>query len=412
MRESESMYRLYWVIALLVCVTAAPAWGEHPESPRIERLRKSLGAEPRALGQFWSEVSEQGTPLIENIPGDTANVLVTFLLRGDAELPAPVVFANVLPDNDPAAQRLINLPGSDVWYRTFHMRSDLPVLYELSVDGPEKLQRDPLNREYMDGAMGGSIAYLPGVRGLEWSRKRNVPEGRIESERFSSAILRNERNVRVYLPAGFVRGGAYDLLVMMDEDIYSGAVPLTTILDNLIAEGRIQPLIAVLAGNVDRAAELACSAEFEEMLGKELLPWVAARYALKPDRARMTIAGSSLGGLASACAGWRKAEVFGSVVTLSGSFRWRPHGEAEPEWFTRMLAISPVAPVRFYVGVGSHETGTPREAANPSLLTANRHLRDVLRAKGYAVQYREFPGAHEPLSWRAAIVEALLVLQQ
>jgi enterochelin esterase family protein len=67
--------------------------------------------------------------------------------------------------------------------------------------------------------------------------------------------------------------------------------------------------------------------------------------------------------------------------------------------------------VRFFIGVGSFETGTSPEPANPSLLTAARHLRDVLRARGYRLIYREFPGAHEPLSWKLNIGEALVAVQ-
>lgn len=48
--------------------------------------------------------------------------------------------------------------------------------------------------------------------------------------------------------------------------------------------------------------------------------------------------------------------------------------------------------------------------AGPSLLVANRHLRDVLQAKGYAVHYREFNGGHEVLNWRGTLAEGLLLL--
>ncbi len=96
------------------------------------------------------------------------------------------------------------------------------------------------------------------------------------------------------------------------------------------------------------------------------------------------------------------------MIALSGSFRWRPDGDREPEWLTRQIAAVPPLPVRFFLRVGSFETGTPPEAANPSLLTAARHFRDVLRARGYRLQYREFPGAHEPLSWSLNIGDALI----
>ena len=44
------------------------------------------------------------------------------------------------------------------------------------------------------------------------------------------------------------------------------------------------------------------------------------------------------------------------------------------------------------------------------MLTPNRTFRDLLRAKGYEVSYREFTGAHTYLNWRATFPDGLLAL--
>jgi enterochelin esterase family protein len=48
--------------------------------------------------------------------------------------------------------------------------------------------------------------------------------------------------------------------------------------------------------------------------------------------------------------------------------------------------------------------------AGPSILRSNRHLRDVLTAKGYEVHYSEVAGGHEPLAWRGGIAPGLIQL--
>lgn len=64
----------------------------------------------------------------------------------------------------------------------------------------------------------------------------------------------------------------------------------------------------------------------------------------------------------------------------------------EPEQTSRDFAQSPRLPLRFWMEVGSFELGAPR--VETTQLAGNRHLRDVLRARGYDVHYQEFAGNH------------------
>jgi enterochelin esterase family protein len=61
-----------------------------------------------------------------------------------------------------------------------------------------------------------------------------------------------------------------------------------------------------------------------------------------------------------------------------------------------------------YLEAGIYEVG--RFENGVDLLTSNRHLRDVLRAKGYRVTYDEFAGGHSDLNWRTGFAKGLLAL--
>lgn len=376
-------------------------------SPRLLRLQEAVAKEPGALTAFWNEMRDIGTPIVENIQG-TEDVFVTFLLRSDSAIDNAVVFASVFPENNPERQRLTRLSGTDVWFRTYRFHRDVPILYELSTDGPQKLHRDPMNPRFIAGPMGGSVV-MPRARSANRSTGGHVG-GKVEETTFHSRLLNNDRKVAVYLPPGFRPGQAYNVVIVLDEDIFNGPVNLPLILDDLIASSKLQPTVVAMVGNVNRDRELSCSSTFSKMLAEELISWVKGRFKM-PGRGHACVAGASLGGLAAACAGFQQSRAFDSVIALSGSFRWRPDGGREPEWLTRQIAAVPRVPVRFFVGVGSFETGTPREPANLSLLTAARHLRDVLQARGYRFTYREFPGAHDPLSWSLIIGDALVASQ-
>ena len=48
--------------------------------------------------------------------------------------------------------------------------------------------------------------------------------------------------------------------------------------------------------------------------------------------------------------------------------------------------------------------------AQPSLLVATRHLRDILISKGYVVSYNEYSGSHEHINWQYSLGEGLIYL--
>ena len=55
-------------------------------SPRIRLLQRSIEArEPSAVTQFWKEIEQQGTPLIERIPDDQQHSLVTFRWKASGD---------------------------------------------------------------------------------------------------------------------------------------------------------------------------------------------------------------------------------------------------------------------------------------------------------------------------------------
>src|SRR5262249_28260586 len=150
--------------------------------------------------------------------------------------------------------------------------------------------------------------------------------GAVAQHAFRSAILGNERSVWVYTPPGYTPDGEpCGLLLLFDGAGYKGTVPAPTILDNLLAEGEIPPLVAVLVDNPDpqaRSRELPCHPPLVDCLAEELLPWLEQHYHITADPARRIVGGASYGGLAAAFVGFERPDLFGNVLAQSGSFWW------------------------------------------------------------------------------------------
>ena len=116
------------------------------------------------------------------------------------------------------------------------------------------------------------------------------------------------------------------------------------------------------------------------------------------------------------CVVVQSPDVFGNVLSQSGSFRGPLPGAEEPNSTAQAYLAAPRKPIRFYLDAGLYDNVPGANLPLHDLvldetnLMGNRHLRDVLRAKGYDVTYREVGGGHEWVHWRAMLADGLLTL--
>jgi len=409
---------------------------EEIQSPRLKQL-----TDDAAIVRFWSQIEKEGTPLIEPLPDDPRNMLVTFVWRAHGDTKGVMVQAQFCGEGDCFMKRL---GASDLWYASLKINRRVRTFYSLAPNvlaAPKSeeeyrlvatlSQRDPLNpKGWLERAQDPDVPLHHGVSRLEmpdapaqpWADKRtDVPEGQVEKHSFASALLKNTRDVWVYTPPGYSKAAApYGLLVVFDGDTYINVVPTPVTLDNLLADKRIPPMVAVIIGNARgaRPTELPCNPQFADFLSTELIPWTRRLYNVTSDPSLVTIGGSSYGGLAATYAAYRHPEVFGNVLSQSGSYWWTPptdpskpssfDPESEHGYVADLFINSPKLPIRFYLDAGSMEVD--RSGEGSSILIPNRDFRNVLISKGYEVHYQQFQGAHDYLSWRGTLADGLILL--
>ena len=423
------------ILPLLLVGLLAPARaaaqvvaGQAPESPRLLALKSALeSGRGGALDEFWRGVEREGAPLVEPIKDDDENLLVTFLRRDGAAVKFVAVFpfARV----NPLPHLFARMEGTDLWYRSYRLRRDARFEYLVAAHDSlvpfaakepagaggwlEDLRPDPLNPRRLveppDGESPGAGEYvssyleLPGAPPQPFVRERpGVERGRVELIRYGGATGEGRR-VWVYTPPGYKPAGRpYRLLVLFDGWQYTHAIPTPTILDNMIADGALPPTVAVMIDQRDRMKELYLNPSFADFVAGELVPWVRRRYHVARSPRGAVVGGLSLGGVAAAYTAMRHPEVFGGVLSQSGAYQYRPE---EPDSLIRRFATRARVAVRFYLEAGLLEVNE-----TPSLLHSNRHLRDVLEAKGYEVTYSEFNGRHDHVCWRGSLSQGLAAL--
>lgn len=243
--------------------------------------------------------------------------------------------------------------------------------------------------------------------------------GAVAERQVPSRLYAPGRRVWVYTPPGYQASHApYDLIVAFDGLDYQKDMHLPRILDSLTTSRAAGPFVALLVDNgsgAARTADLGNEPRFAAFLADEAMTWLRANYNVTRDPHRVIVTGSSAGGLGAAFVALRRPDLFGNVLSQSGAF-WRgaAGSNAAPyEWLTEQYKSSPRRDVAFVLDVGDRETVGAMGGAAPSLRDANRHLRDVLVAKGYRVSYHEVPGGmHRPEDWKLRLAPGIVTLSR
>jgi enterochelin esterase family protein len=414
------------------------------QSPSIAAVTRSVVAgDARAVDNFWSTIARNSSPVLEPIPGDDAHVRATFLWRDPGDTKVVVVDARFF-GSDPATEprnRMQRVPGTNIWYLTVPLPMDAEVMYQLWINPPDSgagapgrafqsyAVPDPLNAytypdkddPLYDSSQPWRIASVARMRSVPenpWLvRKAGIARGTFTQHSIQSTHLTaaNPRTVWVYTTPGTVPQRPNVLILFDGNTTYQSRIPTAAILDNLFAAHRIGPTVAILVDNGAQArqVDLNFSDPFLSFLTEELLPWAQRQYHFTATAARTALGGDSLCGLFGAYAALRRPDVFGQVLGQSAAFQFNNSHSAvdgqAPEWIVRQFQESPKVAVKFYLEVGLLEDRTPA-GSDVSLLSSNRRLRDVLIAKGYAVEYREVYADHDPVHWRRTLPDALMTL--
>jgi enterochelin esterase-like enzyme len=207
----------------------------------------------------------------------------------------------------------------------------------------------------------------------------------------SRAYPGTSRAVWVHLPAS-EPAGPLPVLVFEDgagfldpDDEMRAAV----VLDHLVADGSIPPLVGVFVDPGDRKAEYdAADATYAGFLVDEVLPRVGEVVEISDRPQDRGLCGFSSGGSAAFTAAWHRPDAFGKVIGLSSSFP-QVHGTPFPQW----IVDEPVRDLRVLLQVGHRDLGWDEPEDN--WLAANLEVAAALVRRGYDVRLVLGDGGHD-----------------
>ncbi|MFZ4520314.1 MAG: alpha/beta hydrolase-fold protein [Bacteroidales bacterium] len=363
-------------------------WGFRLSAENFEQFINRMNSLPESQRQAVADSFMSSGHRFPFVEFDT---LVHFVYNSTAQSVSMAGDATGWNPNVPLA----NISGTKFWYFTTSYGKDARLDYKLVINGSNWII-DPNNPYTCTGGFGpNSELRMPGyVVPPEISYYSSIPHGTIKDTTFTSSILGNTRPVRIYLPPGYPSGSeAYPVILFHDGPEYITLGNVNNILDYLISEHLMLPVIGIFVPPVDRTAEYAGSKidKFTSFIVTELMPVIDVKYKTSKNPAKRALAGASDGGNISLYIGMKHPEQFGKIAAQSSDVI---------NVISQTFSSGPKLDLELFIDIGKYDIA--------QLIPMVHGLRDILQARGYIYQFREWNEGHSWGNWKGHLRLPLL----
>ena len=380
----------------------------------MKRIALAVLALLISLGSFAQQALGRGSRIVS--PQVNEDNSVTFRLvapkavkvqvKGDF-LPAEGIDSKEVPTIAEMTEK------NGVWeYTTKPLASEL-YSYSFLVDGLKTL--DPSN-VYINRDVASTMnIFIVGGGCGDYYKVNDVPHGTVSKVWYDSPTLNLTRRMTVYTPAGYDKNKKqkYPVFYLLhgaggDEEAWMDLGRTSQILDNLIAQGKAEPMIVVMTNG--NAGEVAAPGEgpdgfrvpssrqrgmmdgaFEESF-KDVVSYVESNYRVIKDKKHRAIAGLSMGGFHSLHISKYYPDMFDYVGLFSAAARFHEKSESpvyqnEKEQIAAQFAKKPAL---YWIAIGKDDF----------LYEENVKYRQFLDEKGFGYEYFENGEGHIWRNWR------------
>ncbi len=386
--------RVHGVLGVLVLLAA----GCTSEPQSWSTLQQHLaGLEPAARDAAVEKfiAAKSGTPIIEN------QTRLTFLAKDkDGQTPRIVGDFNawaVTPQGyDVSIGKPTRIDGTSWSYLQTTSYTNARLEYGLLFD--KEYIADPMNPRTVQAFAGPrSEVRMPFFdRQPEVDELGSAPKGELLAETIESRSLAGQRRIWIYVPPGYeaAADALFPVVYVLDGANYVEKMEVPRVLDYLIANKAIPPVIAVFSEPADRQEEYSRNPKWRAFIANELVPMVDKRFRTFPTPDHRVILGSSLAayGAVDLAVAW--PSVFGLCAAIA------PPAQAATVVANQANARAAVVSIKFFVLGGVYD----------SMIDGARLLRTTLDELSAPVTYLEVSEGHNTNTFRGHLDDALKAL--
>ena len=357
------------VLAMSLGISASFAQPTQPAV--IENFKPSSLNQP---GQEYPQVNSQGYARFKIIAPTADSVMVSLGLGGRG------------------GTKLKQMPDSS-WMGTTDGAMDEGFhYYNIRIDGGKF--NDPGTLNFYGSTRWESGIEIP-AHDQDFYALKEVPHGNVQQVLFPSPSTNTSRRAFVYIPSGYNNNPekCYPVLYLQhgwgeDETAWSNQGHANLIMDNMIAEGKIEPFIIVMTYGMTNEIKIGGMRNFkiepfQTVLVDELIPYVDANFRTIANPSHRAMAGLSMGGMETHTITLNKPGMFAYYALLSGG----TYTPAEIKDKSNIKLI--------FLSCGSKERPDGVKNATVALKEAGIN----------AVSYISDNTAHEFLTWRRSLHE-------
>lgn len=305
---------------------------------------------------------------------------------------------SVLQDKGNSLQK----DGNGIWSATLGPIAPDFYTYYFTVDGTRMI--DPKNTQLKDGVGSGNMESLFEVPAKEsgFSAIKNVPHGNVETVWYQSSSLGINRRMHVYTPPGYskMKTGLPVLYLLHgggDNDAaWTSVGRANFILDNLLAEGKIKPMVVVMPAGSPAVKGNPMGAgpagdPFSKDFLNDIIPYVENNYLVSKESSKRAISGLSMGGVQTLNISLFNPEKFNYVIIMSSGF----FPQVLEEFEKNNVAVLKNQLINksfklFWFGMGE------KDIAYPNALNTLK----VFDKYGIKYTFQKTTGEHNWISWR------------
>ncbi len=386
------------------------------------------------MGSFAQQALFNQVPVVS--PEVNADNTVTFRLAAPQAAQVQITGDFLAPKSVDTPFGKMEQPGVEnltkdekgVWTYTCSALSPELYSYNLIVDGVKIV--DPgsvyITRDITSETNIFIISDQKGDKGNLYA-VNEVPHGDVHKVWYPSPTLKMQRRMTVYTPAGYDQGKDYPVMYLLhgaggDEDAWTTLGRASQILDNLIAAGKVKPMVVVMTnGNPNCQAapgEWSAGMYIPSFTGyqgakavttmdesfPDVMDYVESHYKVAKDKAHRAICGLSMGGGHSFDISRRFPDKFDYVGLFSAGLRvgtdnYQSDFYADLKKNTQaqqQLAKIFDGKIKLYwIGMGKTDF----------LYKSSADLRRYFDEKNYPYTYMETEGGHIWRNWRIYLAE-------